>query len=114
MAINHASVTKAVYDSLKLRRDIEVWKNNTGTARIKGSYVAFGRKGSPDLIGLASNGVFVGIEIKLPPDDQNPDQIEFENIIDQMGGHYIALYHNHVAAANEWLDLLGLPRLWFK
>jgi len=57
-----------------------VWRNNTGTIRMPGyedkngtvrpdRFVAFGAKGSPDIIGFGPGGVFIGVECKAPKDD---------------------------------------------
>lgn len=45
-----------------------------------------GGKGSPDLVGLLPDGVFIGIEIKIKSDKLSNDQLKFHSIVAQNNG----------------------------
>lgn len=70
-----------------------VWRNATGTARsFDGSRVmAFGLPGSPDIVGILSNGKWLGIEIKTGSGKQNEKQNNFEAMIKKFNGHYFVV-----------------------
>lgn len=67
------------------------WQNNTGAARIGKSFIRYGHPGSSDLICVPPDGIFTGIECKVPPDKQNDDQKLFEKKITQNKGRYVVI-----------------------
>ncbi len=74
---------------LKIGTTVRVWKNATGVARFGKRTVAFGLKGSADIIGLLPGGRFLAIEVKTGNAKQNKDQKNFQIMIEKMGGLYI-------------------------
>jgi hypothetical protein len=45
-------------------KGVKAWRNNTGGYYRNGRYIGYGVLGSPDIIGIMSNGQFLGIETK--------------------------------------------------
>lgn len=66
------------------------WRNNTGSYKTDaGHYVAYGLKGSADIIGMTSTGRFLAIEVKSSTGTLNPDQRLFRDAVMKNGGLYI-------------------------
>ena len=89
MADAHTALVREIYKACEKRADVFVWKNNTGMAKMGRRFVRFGLPGSGDLIGLTTDGTFISIEVKIPPDTQNEDQVAFEQMVCRLGGYYI-------------------------
>ena len=53
------------------------WKNNTGSTVIGDRFVSFGKKGSPDILGVLPNGRFLAVECKVGRDKVSDDQRQF-------------------------------------
>lgn len=71
---------------------IRVWKNATGSARSHDGerVISFGLKGSADIMGIISPiGRFLAIEVKTGKAKQNPAQLNFQRMIERMGGVYV-------------------------
>lgn len=79
-----------------------LWRNNCGTAEIRGYPVKFGvaNPGGADLIGIW-NGRFVAVEIKTPTGRVSPDQIRFAELVRSKGGEYVIL--RSVDEARAWV-----------
>ena len=80
-----------------------LWRNNCGTAEIRGYPIKFGvaNPGGADLIGIW-NGRFVAVEIKTPTGRQSPDQKRFEQLVIARGGEYVIL--RSVEDARAWVE----------
>ena len=78
-----------IQNTLEILPGVYAWRNNTGGARIGGRYVAYGKKGSGDFLGLIHGGRFLAIEAKAPGEDQTPDQKEFQREVEAKGGLYL-------------------------
>jgi len=80
-----------------------LWRNNCGTAEIRGYPVKFGvaNPGGADLIGIY-NGRFVAVEIKTPTGRQSPDQKRFQSLVESKGGEYVIL--RSVDDAKAWVE----------
>jgi len=68
-----SGLTAGVIEILTLH-GYTVWRNNAGKAR---NNIRLSPPGTPDIIGYAPDGRFVGIEIKVGRDKPNPDQLEW-------------------------------------
>lgn len=74
---------------------IKVWRANCGAGQFvygggkKSQFMKFGLKGQGDISGLLNNGRRVEIEAKGSTGRQEPDQIAFQQMIEQYGGLYI-------------------------
>lgn len=69
---------------------LRIWRQNTGAAKINGSWVKFGVKGCPDILGLmAPSGRLLGIEVKTATGKQSDDQKRFQAILEKWGGLYV-------------------------
>lgn len=79
-----------------------LFRNNIGTAEMRGYRVKFGvgGPGGADLIGLW-NGKFVAVEIKTPTGRQSPDQKRFQALVESKGGEYVIL--RSVEDALSWV-----------
>lgn len=70
-----------------------VWRNNSGAYKTQsGGYVRYGAKGSPDIIGMTRNGVFLGVECKFGKNGLQESQKEFGNKIKEKNGLHIVAY----------------------
>ncbi len=80
-----------------------LWRNNCGTAEVRGYRVKFGvgNPGGADLIGVW-NGRFVAVEIKTPTGRQSPDQRKFQDLVESKGGEYVIL--RSVEDALAWVS----------
>lgn len=66
------------------------WRNNTGSYKTStGQYVAYGLKGSPDIIGMTQTGRFIGIECKSNTGSLSDDQKNFRDMVLRNDGIYI-------------------------
>lgn len=65
-----------------------VHRMNTGAARLKGFYVRFGFKGSPDIHGVLKGGRALYCETKRPSTNLDPDQVIFRDKAIQAGAMY--------------------------
>ncbi len=88
---------------------LRMWRQNTGAAKINGSWVKFGVKGCPDILGLmAPTGRLLGIEVKAAKGHQSEDQERFERILTTFGGLYVLA--RSVADVDQALIPLVGPR----
>jgi hypothetical protein len=83
---------KAVLERLAWTRGVYYLRNNSISGkfiRADGSsgWVNNAKKGSPDII-LCKNGLWIGLELKVPKGKQSPDQKQAEKDIRLAGGHY--------------------------
>lgn len=71
-----------------------VWRNNTGAQRWEDKagrkrMFMFGKKGSPDIVGVARGGQFIGVECKVGKNTLTPEQSAFLGRIRALGGYGI-------------------------
>lgn len=95
----------AVLKKYGSRKDMKIWRNNTGVA-IGFSFIQKARKlgyfpesfpatrygvpGAPDIMGFRKpNGQFIGIETKDVKRGQTEEQKVWQEVIESMGGIYI-------------------------
>jgi 6-phosphogluconate dehydrogenase (decarboxylating) len=79
--INERDIVKSILEYLEVR-GIMAWRNNAGILYMKdASGKSYGHKmgptGSPDIIGLLHNGIFLGIECKKPGNKATDAQKNF-------------------------------------
>lgn len=79
-----------------------LWRNNCGSAEIRGRRIKFGiaNPGGADLLGVF-RGRFVAIEIKTETGRLTEDQCRFRDLVLRMQGEYVVLRSVEEAAA--WL-----------
>lgn len=108
---SHKDVIKAILEMIKWRQDIYAWKNNTGALPIGDTkrYISFGHPGSADILGLTSDGRFIGIEVKVGEDRQSQKQKDFEEYVNKFRGRY--LLTSSTKEVQSYLDTLELPRV---
>jgi len=83
-------IIKDIAKTLEILPGVYAWRNNTGAVkRGPGRYVRFGKKGSGDFLGLIKGGRFLAIEAKQPGENQSPDQVEFQEEVEALGGLYL-------------------------
>ena len=72
------------------------WSNSTGAIKsISGHFQRYGLIGSSDIIGISSDGTFVGIEIKTNSGRMSKHQQNFKKMIEKHNGIYI-LVHDEI------------------
>lgn len=71
-----------------------VWVNNTGAYKPEKSnrYIRYGKKGSPDIIGVTPSGKFIGVECKRQGEKAKDHQLEFGEKITANNGIYIVAH----------------------
>lgn len=105
-------------------KQLRAWEIDTGSAYAKYSVkealkeisltnatkklrtIFYGKKGHPDITGVC-NGHWFGIEVKIMPDKQNPEQVKFQEAIEKVGGLYI-LYKDTLPMEEQLLCLRRL------
>ena len=101
MAGQHSAIVKGCL-TLLAGYGAMAQSQNTGGANFGGQFVAFGRPGTPDIIGaLPPRGQFIGIEVKVGKDKQRESQIEWQARIEKVGGIYLIV--RDLAVFAEWL-----------
>jgi hypothetical protein len=71
------------------RRDMRLWRANTGVARIGRRVVRFGVPGQADLTGILPNGQRLEIEVKSSDGRQTEEQRNYQAMIERFGGVYV-------------------------
>jgi hypothetical protein len=101
---NHSDLVSEILLAYGADPRWRLWRNATGVARAYsgGQIVRYGLVGSPDIIGILSGGVFIGLECKTGNAVQSKEQKAFEKMILQMGGRYRVI--RTVGAAGEFLE----------
>lgn len=104
------------------RKDMKIWRNNTGAAKRGKAVVKFGLTGSADIIfvlGPPQPGRFMGVEAKRPggdytasgnlrkPGEQSDQQGNFQREIENLGGLYVLA--DSVDDVRQVLVSLGFP-----
>lgn len=90
---------------------VKIWRNNCGAYKDpKGYWVKYGvaNPGGADLIGIAPDGRFVGIECKMPKGVVKPEQ---QNFIDQVkkAGGIAGIVRSEEEAIALFADTHSLP-----
>ena len=68
-------------------RGIYHWRNSTGAVRIGPErFMRFGKVGSSDILGCLPGGRFLAVEVKAPSGRLSPEQAEFLDKIQSLGG----------------------------
>jgi hypothetical protein len=93
--IKESVIQRAVEDYLALleKMDKLVYvKNNSGAFKAAhGSFVRFGKVGSPDFFVFLPNGVCLHLEVKNEKGKQNDNQREYEKMITRLGHEYLII-----------------------
>ncbi len=85
----HSALVNEILLACGSRKDLTLWKNATGAVKIGERFLRFGMRGSPDIIGIAEDGRFVGIEVKTGGARQTPEQKLFQAMVFRRRGVYI-------------------------
>ncbi len=92
-----SDIQRAVLAALKLRRDVVVWRNNTGTMkqtyRGRERLIRFGLDGQADITGLIKPwGTRLEIEVKRPGGRLTDHQQSFAGMVRSAGGVYFVAH----------------------
>ncbi len=85
----HSALVNEILMIFGGRKNLTLWKNATGAVKIGARFLRFGMKGSPDILGIADGGRFVGIEVKTGAAKQSPEQKLFQAMVFRRGGLYV-------------------------
>lgn len=85
----HTALVNEILLMFGAKSYLTLWKNATGAVKIGDRFLKFGMKGSPDIIGIANGGRFVGIEVKTGHAKQSPEQKLFQAMVFKRSGIYI-------------------------
>ena len=66
---------------------ITAWNNPSGAVEVRsGQWLHFGKKGSADILGCLPGGRFLAVEVKAPDGRLSPEQKQFLDGIELLGG----------------------------
>ncbi len=82
-------VQNEILRAFATRRDMRLWRNNTGVARIGRRVVRFGVPGQADLTGILPDGRRLEIEVKSEDGRQTEEQRNYQSMIERFGGVYV-------------------------
>jgi len=90
-APGETALLKAVLAALAWRRrDVEVWRNNTGGMHKGKNYIPFGLgEGGADLVGVLRTGRFWAVELKTEDGRLSEAQRAWQARVAQMGGYVV-------------------------
>lgn len=107
-------IQKEILQYLALRKDVTVWRNNTGAhggvrqnkaGEAKRWFVRYGKVGQADITGLFKPwGTRLEIEVKTPGNGATEKQLAFGDSIREAGGIYMVV--RSVEEVREKLDLV--------
>ena len=84
----HTALVNAIVRTLG--RKWVLWENRTGTVATRdGRYIAYGLKGSADILGFLPGGFFLAIECKTGNGQLDPRQLAFRRTVERHGGCYV-------------------------
>jgi hypothetical protein len=63
-AVTETDLTRSVIDAINVGGLATVWRNHCGIVRVRGGFMHLAPEGAPDIVGIACDGRFVGIETK--------------------------------------------------
>ena len=86
--MKESELQKLCTERLLKHPEVYGWRNNTGAVKTGKRFIKYGFPGSPDFIGLLSNGRFIGVEFKSEKGKQSENQIRLEKEILQRRGIY--------------------------
>ena len=90
--IKEKDLQKQILEYLNLKGHY-CWRNNSGAFKTeRGGFYRMGMIGSPDIIGVAKNGCFIGIEVKINGNKPSVYQDDFIKQIKSRGGIGIVAY----------------------
>ena len=103
MALDKAILRKVCLEELVMR-GFDCWRNNNHTTPGR---KFIGRKGVPDIIGIAEDGKWVACEIKTLGDKFSQAQIDFLNSLAVRGAHaFIGVEVDGVPELRPWPSAL--------
>lgn len=86
---SETDIKRACLELLKLR-GILAWRNHSGKVKVKRGFMCLAPEGSPDIVGIAPGGRFLGIEVKKPGHSKHAEheerQRQFHADIERRGG----------------------------
>ena len=85
-------LSAAIHDAVMASGLAILWRNNSGGVR--GTSIRYGLcPGSADRVGmLVPSGRFLGLEIKMPGKDLDPDQVRWRGVVERAGGMFVVAH----------------------
>lgn len=100
-------IQQAILLALGGRRDLRIWRNNSGVAFGKGRAVRFGVVGQADLSGILKGGRRLEIEVKRRGERPTEEQVSFGAMIQRYGGVWAVVRSVEEAIAVVEASLAG-------
>lgn len=85
----HEELVRRILAEIGARKDLRVWKANTGAVKTDGRFIRFGLPGMADITGILAGGRRLEIEVKTGSARQTTQQKNFQEMIEHFGGIYI-------------------------
>lgn len=93
------AIQQAILSALGRRRDVRVWRANSGMAFGKARAVRFGVPGQADVSGILAGGCRLELEVKRPGEKPTAQQVLFGEMIRRFGGVWAVVYSVEEAIA---------------
>jgi hypothetical protein len=74
--LSEQDTTRATIEAVNASDVAIVWRNQSGSVRVRRGYMHLAPKGSPDIVGILRDGRFVGLEMKKP--GEKPSSVQEE------------------------------------
>lgn len=101
------AIQQAILLALGARRDLRLWRNNSGVAFGKGRAVRFGVVGQADISGILKGGRRLELEVKRPGERPTEEQARFGAMIRTFGGVWEVVHSVEEAVAVVERELAG-------
>lgn len=87
--MSEKSIQNDILRVIGARRDVRLWRANTGVAKMGPRTVRFGIPGQADLTGILDDGRRLEVEVKSDTGKQTEAQRRFQKMIEKFGGVYV-------------------------
>ena len=88
--MSETTIKRLVIDAMNATGLCLVWSTPSGKVQVRGGWMYLAPEGTPDVCGIARDGRFIGIEIKVPKHktkkDRSEKQLETQAKIRSLGG----------------------------
>lgn len=103
MSAPENALQRRILDALEALPDAEFLRVNSGKVKVRGGWMQLAPNGTADILGLVRGGRFVALEVKLPKEQPNPDQLAFGRRVVELGGFFAVVrsIEDAVAAVRE-------------
>lgn len=88
MSAPENALQRQILNALHALPDAEFLRVNSGKVKVRGGWMQLAPNGTSDILGIVRGGRFVALEVKLPGEKPNPDQVAFGARVAKLGGYF--------------------------